>query len=193
MRNLKLIIDCDDVLSRFIESWLKFYNIRHNDNKVLEDIHGWDIENYLTGCTEEELLGILDIPNFFRNVPSIPRAKLILGKLREAGHEITVVSDYSNPAQLVDKQYWLKTFMNVEKKDTMFGGKKEIVRGDIMIDDNPKNLENFDGIRILFSATHNRLATAEADGYHFRCDNWWEIEDLILGKDSNLIEAMLRE
>ena len=193
MRKLNLIVDCDDVLSRLVEFWVKFYNIENEDDKTVDDIKGWDIQNYLTKGTEEDLFDILNLGNFFRNVPSMPRAKLILRRLREEGHDITVVSDYTNPSQLADKQYWLKTFMDIEKKDIMFGGKKQIVTGDIMIDDKPENLENFDGIRILFSACHNKLATPENSGYHFRCENWWEVEELLLGKDSNLIEAMLRD
>jgi len=57
----------------------------------------------------------------------------------------------------------------------IFCGKKDSIKGDIMIDDHPKNLKNFDGEKILFTQPHNSLIVDE--GYK-RVESWKQIVEI---------------
>lgn len=191
IKGTRVIIDLDDTMSQLTKLWVTVYNHKYKDNKGVEDVLGWDIENYLTKCSKEQLYDILNTPNFFRNVQRMPRVTKIVEDLQKVGCDITILSAYPNASTLKDKEYWLKTFMGIDRKDTIFGEKKSLIKGDIMIDDKPSNLEEFDGVRILFDQPHNRWATEEKEGFHFRVKDWWELEELLLGKRSDTIEKML--
>ena len=56
--------------------------------------------------------------------------------------------------------------------------KKQMIRGDVMVDDGPHNLEGGDYIRILMNAPHNRSYNAEEHGM-IRAFSWREIYGII--------------
>ena len=59
-------------------------------------------------------------------------------------------------------------------------GRKQMVRGDVLIDDGVHNLEGGAYRKILFTAPHNRSYDAEANGMT-RADNWDEVVRIIDG------------
>ncbi|CAN5653452.1 hypothetical protein BH11BAC5_BH11BAC5_33720 [soil metagenome] len=52
--------------------------------------------------------------------------------------------------------------------------------GDYMIDDHLKNLDNFKGVKLLFTATHN--TKINSTGYR-RVNDWWEVQRLLTEKN----------
>jgi len=187
-----IVIDLDDTLSDFLETWAFLYNERYKDNKTVDHIKSWNVSKYWNKCTEEELFELLKIPNLYANTMPKRRARLIVNRLRENGDTIKISTAYTDESQIPDKKLWLDTFMGISEEDIEFTKAKKTTTGDIMIDDNPLNLNDFDGIRILFTSPHNKEAVPE-DGYHFRCNDWWEVEELLLGKDRVLIDEMIRK
>lgn len=56
--------------------------------------------------------------------------------------------------------------------------RKQLIKGDVLIDDGIHNLEGGDYIKILVTAPHNRDYDAEANGM-IRVYNWKQIEEVI--------------
>ena len=56
-------------------------------------------------------------------------------------------------------------------KQFVFCGDKSVIRADYMIDDHVHNLKTFDGLGLLFSASHN----INENGY-IRLNNWNEVK-----------------
>ncbi|MBO5639771.1 MAG: hypothetical protein J5916_07690 [Oscillospiraceae bacterium] len=56
--------------------------------------------------------------------------------------------------------------------------RKQLIRGDVLIDDGIHNLEGGAYIKILMTAPHNRNYDAEANGM-IRAHHWAEIEEII--------------
>lgn len=56
--------------------------------------------------------------------------------------------------------------------------RKQLIKGDVLIDDGIHNLEGGDYIKILMTAPHNRDYDAEANGM-IRVYNWKQIEEVI--------------
>ena len=58
--------------------------------------------------------------------------------------------------------------------------RKQLIRGDVLIDDGIHNLEGGEYIKILMTAPHNRSYDAEGNGM-IRVNSWKEIEKVIDG------------
>ncbi|NGY89268.1 hypothetical protein F6Y05_40585 [Bacillus megaterium] len=135
----------------------------------------------------------------------MPYAKEFVEKSREVG-EVIVVSDspsgtsyketvnldcinedhkidfpHSNPAD--DKRAWLKEHFNFAKEDIIFTSRKELVMGQILIDDKPATYEKFKMLNrniILIDAPYNQ---------HIQTD--WRAKDL--NQALEMVYKMLEE
>jgi 5'(3')-deoxyribonucleotidase len=56
--------------------------------------------------------------------------------------------------------------------------RKQLIKGDVLIDDGIHNLEGGDYVKILMTAPHNRSYDAEGNGM-IRVSSWKEIEKVI--------------
>jgi len=68
-------------------------------------------------------------------------------------------------------------FPFISWKQLVFCGNKSLIRADIMIDDHPKNLDNFTGETLIFTQPHNVFMK---DVKHKRVSSWQEIESLLI-------------
>lgn len=140
MKNLKIILDVDDVLGFTIDHLLNIYN-KENDSEVLrEHIRDWGFKN----CEgiDAEAMKIFGYPEFFKTITPDPDAIEGVATLIEEGSEVVILTA-GMPKVLADKAEWLKThFPKVQKNNYLFGYRKDLVGNDscIFIDDNVTNL-----------------------------------------------------
>ncbi|MDR2949344.1 MAG: 5'(3')-deoxyribonucleotidase [Prevotella sp.] len=94
--------------------------------------------------------------NFFRTAPVIPDSVGGLKYLNEKYNVLIVSSATEFPDSLKEKVEWLNEhFPFIKWQQIILCGTKNSIKGDIMIDDHPKNLDYFEGKKILFSQPHN--------------------------------------
>jgi len=137
----------------------------------------------------DQVIGILELdafPNaknyvyskgFFRTIPVIEGSIEGLNYLNNKYNVIIVSSATEYPNSLKEKLEWLNEhFPFISWRQMIFCGQKDAIRGDIMIDDHPKNLDYFDGHRLLFSQPHNALI--ESPTYQ-RVNNWAQIIEIL--------------
>lgn len=67
-----------------------------------------------------------------------------------------------------------KYFPYFTHNDVIITSQKQLVRGDILVDDAPHNLEDGDYFKILFDASHNQSYNA-AENDMIRAYNWDEV------------------
>ena len=60
----------------------------------------------------------------------------------------------------------------------IFAANKQMIRGDILIDDGVHNLVNGDYFKILFNRPHNRNLNVQQYGIH-RAETWDDIDALV--------------
>jgi len=117
-------------------------------------------------------------PNFFRLAPLMDGAVATLKALNEKYDLFIVSAAMEFPNSLIEKHGWLaEHFPFITWKQIVFCGSKTVVQGDIMIDDHYKNLDHFNGQRILFTQPHNY---GHDDRGHTRVNSWAEIAALLL-------------
>lgn len=138
-----------------------------------------------TRFTLQEMLGQLEeqtFPSFkkiserkgfFRTAPIMEDSVEGLNYLNNKYNVLIVSSATEFPNSLNEKFAWLNDFFPfITWKQMIFCGAKDSIWGDIMIDDHPKNLNPFNGRKILFTQPHNAFIN---DISFERVNNWKEI------------------
>ena len=116
-------------------------------------------------------------PGFFRNATTIEGSIEGLKYLNDKYKVLVVSSATEFPQSLTEKVEWLHEFYPfISWQQIILCGKKDSIKGDIMIDDHPKNLDYFTGKRIIFSQPHNVYMNHES---YQRVDNWKEIMSIL--------------
>jgi 5'(3')-deoxyribonucleotidase len=169
----RLIVDMDGVLDDIYGRLLALDRAETGRARSMLEV---------TGMPESEafprLLEYVHRPGFFRHAPVMPDSQAIMVKLNTA-YEVFIVSAATEfPHSLAEKQSWLlEHFPFIIWEQLVLCGSKRIVHGDIMIDDHFKNLDFFEGRRLLFSQPHNLRAD---DRGHERVDSWQQIAGRLL-------------
>jgi 5'(3')-deoxyribonucleotidase len=101
----------------------------------------------------------------------MPGAQQVLEDL-SARFEIFIATQaMSVPNSLGPKYRWLQRhFPFIPPRHYVFCGDKSILRADYLIDDQPRNLNLFEGQGLLFTAPHNLTATG-----FIRVNDWDQV------------------
>lgn len=167
-----ILVDMDGVLA---DIYPHFIDMEYRETGIQLDI------TKLDGLLEAEafpsFLKVVNTPGFFRTVPVIADSIEGLRYLNDK-YNVTIVSSATEfPNSLMDKHDWLKEhFPFIGWQQMIFCGSKQHIKGDIMIDDHPKNLIQFTGQKLLFSEPHNALIN---DPDFRRVDSWKEIMNIL--------------
>lgn len=115
--------------------------------------------------------------NFFRTAPVIPDSVGGLKYLNEKYNVLIVSSATEFPDSLKEKVEWLNEhFPFIKWQQIILCGTKNSIKGDIMIDDHPKNLDYFEGEKILFNQPHNMYMVKDDCT---RVNTWQEIINIL--------------
>ncbi|AAK79190.1 5'(3')-deoxyribonucleotidase [Clostridium acetobutylicum] len=172
MNKPTLGIDLDTTLNTLDREWVKRYNEIYKDKLLPSDIKGWDIENYVKPECGKKIYDILKEPHFFRNLGVQPFAETALEELTSIFNIYIVSATHYKVCE--DKGNWIKEkFPFISYQNIIFCHNKGLVHLDILIDDNPLNLENFKGNKILFDAHHNK-----SENRFVRARDWYEAKAL---------------
>lgn len=186
-----ILVDMDDTIEQLLEAWLRAVNERYGRSVRYEDVHDWDIALAYPGLTWDQVYGIPMETGFWRTVDPIPGAAEALQRLMAAGHEVYIVTATecdSVPEKMNDLLF--RYFPFLSWRQVIITSNKQLIRGDVLIDDGPHNLEGGAYRKILMTAAHNRGYDAEAHGM-IRVNNWDEIEAAIeqIGRDAERTET----
>ena len=108
---------------------------------------------------------------FFRTLPLIPGSVAAVKSLMEHFDLYIVSAAMEFPLSLYEKKQWLEEYFPfISWKNIVFCGDKSIIKTDYLIDDHLKNLDNFSGVSLMFTASHNVNFNQ-----HHRLNNWQEI------------------
>lgn len=173
MRKLRILMDADDVLEDLTRVWVEYLNEKYGTHTRYEDLHEWDMTSAFPGLTTEQVYGVEGDIALFDRVHALPGAPEYLEKLREAGHELYVVTSTpffaaANKVALLRRLYPFLT-----EKQIIICSRKQLIRGDVLLDDGVHNLEGGEYEKILFTGPYNVNYDAEAHGMT-RVHNWNE-------------------
>lgn len=172
---MQILVDMDDVLENLSEAWIACLNEEYGLHVDYRDARDWKMELSFPELTPAQIYAPLYSDEFWHTVRPIPGAAEALEKLMEDGHEIYVVTA-SNYVTIKTKmeEVLFKYYPFLDWRNVIVAFNKQMIRGDVLIDDAPHNLIGGDYIKILLDAPHNRRFDAESNGM-FRAKDWADV------------------
>ncbi len=172
-----ILIDLDNVTADLMKKWLDTYNSEFGDNLTADQVTTWSIEQHAVKCSPLEFHKIVERISFFADLDVFPHAIEVTARLQDAGHNLYFVTatPYDNPTGAYDKYNWVeKHFPHMGKSKVIHAHHKYMVKGDILLDDGPINLQHFPGIKVAMSAPYNQNVVV-----NYRVAGWLEFEKVV--------------
>lgn len=179
MKKLTILVDMDDTIEALLDAWIEWMNAKHGCSTVREDITSWDMTKAFPGVEPKAVYAPLDEPEFWDSVKPIPGASETLQKWIARGHSVYVVTatPYTNVRPKAERCLF-KLFPFLTWSNVIIIDHKQLLRGDVLIDDGLHNLEGGAYEKILVTAPYNRPYPAEENGM-LRVSCWKEIEQAV--------------
>lgn len=188
-----IVCDFDDVIcyNKMVDIVNKFL---HSDYKMEDFIEGYDPSSFVHDPKKMRALQKYILKkNIYKNATLIDGAYDTLKKLQEEyGYEIYICSacmligheDISGPIFKQKYDYILKYLPFIKPQNIIFTSAKDMVYGDVMIDDRLINLNGKFKTKILFETCYTKKlkkTELEKQGIN-KVSNWKQIEKLLIKK-----------
>ncbi|UDI78877.1 5'(3')-deoxyribonucleotidase [Staphylococcus taiwanensis] len=177
MSRKSIAIDMDEVLADTLGAIIEAVNVKTELGITVESLNGQKLKHVIPehdGLVRD----ILRAPGFFRNLTVMPHAQEVVEKLTEHYDVYIATAAMDVPTSFHDKYEWLREFFPfLDPQHFVFCGRKNIVKTDYLIDDNPRQLQIFEGESIIFTASHN----INEDRFR-RVNGWKDVEAFFLGE-----------
>lgn len=177
MKQLTILVDMDDTIEDLLGAWLSFLNNKYGTNVKRDDVREWDISKAFPTLERKQVYEPLTINEFWGTIKPIEGAYDTLKNLMEDGHSIYIVT--ASAYETLPAKMELTLFRNfpfIKWSNVIITSNKQMVKGDVLIDDGVHNHEGGDYISILMNAPHN--VSFQKDGV-IRVHSWNEIYEVI--------------
>lgn len=171
-----ICVDMDEVIADALGEHLMRYNRDFQERLTPGDLHGRWIWDFVPPDRLHVLESYMRSNDFFSNLQVMPHSQRVMERLQERYEVYIATAAMEIPTSFTAKFEWLKrNFPFIRPSHIVFCGDKGILRGDFLIDDNPRQLRRFRGEGILFSAPANAFVS----GFR-RVNDWSAVEKLFL-------------
>ena len=183
-----LLIDLDDTVWELLNPWIKYLNKRYNLNASSYKISNWDISVHFPNYLDRELVyHPLIEKEFWDLITPKKDAVYYIEKLnRFCDIYFVTATNYKNlnyKVNILEKHF---PFISITKLITCYN--KDLIKGDLLVDDYINNIKDRNLDSILCTSVHNRNLNISKYSHITRCNNWKEIYDYIC---SNYFEGLI--
>jgi 5'-nucleotidase len=169
-------LDVDEVVAALLPAWLAAYNRDYDDDLTPEDIREWDLSLAVKPECGTKIYSYLDTPKLYEDVKPVEGALRGIATLRAWGHRAIFVTSAMNghagaKLRLLQRFGVLNAHLRVDPSYFECSD-KSLIAADVLVDDRPKNVEDFPGRTILFRQPHNESFNApdvQARGWEEVC------------------------
>lgn len=153
------------------------YNRDYEEELTVADLEGKWLWQVVSSDRHEALEAYLRSDDFFEGLTVMPESQRVMQRLQQNYEVFIATAAMEIPTSFAQKYRWLeKHFPFISPSHIVYCGDKGILRADYLIDDNPRQLQRFQGTGILYSSPHN----AKVKGFK-RVKDWLEVEEMFLG------------
>jgi 5'(3')-deoxyribonucleotidase len=162
-----IILDVDSVLVENIPALLERYNEWYDDSVTKEDILDWDISQFLKHGTDVNAL--FADPTLYQRAQPVSGALEAVNYLRERRCRI-IFATIPWPGTEGAKLKWLLDhgFTTDKREYAEVQDKSVLIADALLVDDNPKNLDDYGGFGFLFAQPWN----ARSRGFKQVIQSW---------------------
>ena len=176
MTRKSIAIDMDEVLADTVGALINDVNKRTDLDISYDMLDGKKLRHAMPEH-DGLLTEILREPGFFKKLEIMEDAQDVVKKLTAHYDVYIATAAMDVPTSFHDKYAWLREhFSFLDPQQFVFCGRKNIVKADYLIDDNPRQLSIFTGTPIMYTASHNIH-----DDRFARVNNWKDVENYFLG------------
>lgn len=152
-----ILVDMDDVLENLLPTWITYLNQRYNLNVDVSKITSWDISGYFPTLTPEQLYSPLVEDDFWLLIKPLPGAVEYMRKFVDEGFTVRVCTASSPTSYALKMKYFIKEYIPFldTRLHCLCVHDKQLVRGDVLLDDNYRNLIGGSYQGVLFNRSHN--------------------------------------
>lgn len=152
-----ILCDIDSTIANIMPVWLQKYNEDYGDALVPEDITHWGIHEIVKPECANKIFDYVLSPDFYQDVEPIDGAIESVNYLKSK-YDVVFVTSGLQPAKiewlvwhgLIDGRSWKFS------KSFIVASRKDLIRGDFLIDDASHNCEDFkNGLPICFAQPWN--------------------------------------
>lgn len=176
---MTILVDMDDVLINFLETWVDELNREYGTSVKYDDITEWNMAKFFSELSRKQLYDVLSKESFWEKTSPKDKAVEYLKKLIDDGHQIYVCTAtyYTYFKEKFDKALF-SHFGYLDWDNVIVAKNKQMIKADVLIDDGIHNLEGGDYIKIIMTSPHNKSYDAEKHGM-IRVNNWEDIYSVI--------------
>lgn len=178
MKSLTILCDADDTIENLSIHWLEELNTKYNKSVCKKDIKSWDITKAYPDLTSDMVLEPLYREDFWDKITPIDGSQYYLEKMITDGHEVYIVTASNIETSEAKTAKLISMFPFIRREQIIFTQNKQLVDGDVLIDDGVHNLINGQYKKFLF----NQPGNADFDERHYgitRVYSWKEVYEKI--------------
>lgn len=178
MKKLTVLIDMDDTIENLCDVWVQCLNERYGTSVKPTDIKEWDMTKAFPTLSRKQIYEPLFDEELWERITPLPGAVETIKKIIDDGHKVVIVTaSHQDAVSMKLNNVLFKYFPYLTIDDVIITSQKQLVHGDILIDDAPHNLEGGQYMKLLFDAPHNQSYKTEGTDI-IRVHNWAEIYKL---------------
>lgn len=189
MEKITILVDSDGVLADLVTKWCAAYNAEYNDNLAIEDFNkDFDgVHEVVKPECGEKVYDIMKVPGMFSDLDFVDGAlEGIKWLCNNKELDVYIVTSFSGCGEIAKgKMDWFEKKLSfLDPEQIILCKRKEIVDGDVLIDDSVENLENWakhqtelgkdSSHAIALAAPHN-VEADENPLIDFRAETWDDI------------------
>lgn len=162
----------DDTIENLLVAWVDILNERYGTHVSANEVHDWSMPQFFPSLTEKQVYAPLYEDTFWDKVKPIPGANVYLKRLIDDGHNVYIVtsSNYQTLKAKMEKVLF-RFFPMIDWNHVIVTSNKQMIRGDVLVDDGLHNHVGGKYLKILMDAPHNRNINASKHGI-IRVKSW---------------------
>ena len=164
MRQLRILVDVDEVLNNLLIRWVDYLNDRYHTNANAQDLKVWSLRGIFPQLSEEEVNRPLYEDALWQSLSPHPDSVTYLKRLIDDGHEVWIVTASVYQTLPVKMDWLFRHYPYLSWSQVILTRKKQLIRADVLIDDGIHNLEGGEYFKILYDSPNNRHYDAEGNG-----------------------------
>lgn len=175
MKSLTVLVDMDDTITDLLGAWIAMLNRRHGTNVMPGDVQQWDIAKSFPSLTKEQVFDPLLCDSLWHYVRPKEGAVETLERFIQEGHRVYIVtaSTYETLRTKMDVVLF-HYFPFLSWDNVIITSNKQMIKGDVLIDDGVHNLVGGEYVGLLMDAPRNHGFDTEGNGM-IRVNSWAEV------------------
>lgn len=175
-KNYIVLVDLDDVLDDLLPAWVSKINELYSLNVDYKDIVEWDMKKAFPSLSTEEIYAPLLIEDFWKDVKPVENSIMYFQTLYEEGYNIKICTASCPTAIHYKYKHFIQKYLPfITYKDIICIYDKQLILGNVLLDDNINNLIGGKYTGVLFNRNYNKNIKTKIK----RVDNWEEFYNFV--------------